>query len=207
MSFYALWALYSLLISALFKEGAPAAGKQTLTRAQKHTHTEHCNGPYFLISVTGVFCACVHARVGAYWGVSILLIAIIRYLDTQIICIPEQSYCYQGDDVIMMVIFTLPGARRCLTVSACASVCVCARTRLYRVCICACSAISIACLCLIGTGRFHPGIHFIWFPRWQHPLSPLLGRQKHISSHTHCMDVHTNTQTEQWQMCRSPNPC
>lgn len=64
-----------------------------------------------------------------------------------------------GDDVIMMVISTLPGARRCLTASACVcvfvSVYVCAheskgKAKLHRHS--AHSAISIACLCLIGTG-------------------------------------------------------
>ena len=187
---------FALFWSLHFLKKGPQLLENKHTREHKHTHTEHCNGLYFLISVTGVFCACVCARVCAYWGVLILLIAKIRYLDTQIICIHEQSYCYQEDDVIMMVIFTLPGAGCCPSVFA--SVCVCA---------CACSAISIACLCLIDTGWFHPGIHFTWFPRWQHPLSLLLGRQKHAGLHTHCMDVHTNTQTEQWQTCGSPNPC
>lgn len=119
--FALLWSLHFLKKGPQLLENKHSPSHNS----KKTTHTKHCNGLYFLISVTGVFCACVCARVCAYWGVSILLIAIIRYLDTRIICIPEQSYCYQGDDVIMMVIFTLPGARHCLTVSA--YVCVCAR--------------------------------------------------------------------------------
>lgn len=60
----------------------------------------------------------------AYRDVSLLLIAIIRYVDTQIICISEQSYC-NGGDVIMMVISTVPGAKRCLAASDRVYMCVC----------------------------------------------------------------------------------
>lgn len=61
------------------------------------------------------------------WGASLLLIAIIRYVDAQIICIPEQSYCYQGG--MMWLWWSYP---HCLgqdavwlPVRVCVSVCVC----------------------------------------------------------------------------------
>lgn len=65
-----------------------------------------------------------------FGAASLLLIAIIRYVDAQIICIPEQLLLSEGeDDVIMMVISTLPGARRCLTAYTCMCARACARGR------------------------------------------------------------------------------
>lgn len=77
---------------------------------------------------------CVCECVCVYWGVSLLLIAIIRYVDTQIICIPEQSYCYR---VVMWLWWSYP---HCLgqdavwlpthvRVSVCACACTCRREK------------------------------------------------------------------------------